>query len=69
MARSKKPSPAVMPSTVVEAVRVNDDGKAVPINPGRVAADLALGRVRVVKKIATLYIEGEYAARLSYAAK
>ncbi len=55
--------------TVVEATYIDNTGTIKKIDPGRVTADLALGRLKVVGKTAIVLVEGEYKAQLKYRAK
>ena len=68
-----KPTPksGTMPinKEVVEATYIDGTGKVHATDPGRITADLALGRLKIVEKFAVIKVEGEYNAELRYRAK
>ena len=66
-ARKKRPTPAGPEGA--SAVKFTDDGKRRPIDPGRIAADLSLKRIRVISKVTTITYGGEYSAQMEYTAK
>ena len=66
---SKLANPTVKGGPMLESYVLSQDGRKRSIHPGRVHADLALGRIRVARKTATIYIEGEYEGAIVYAAK
>ena len=51
------------------AVKFTPDGKRRAIDPGRIAADLSLKRIRVISKVTTITYDGEYSAQMEYTAK
>ncbi len=54
---------------VVEATYTDGTGKVHTADPGRITADLALGRLKIVEKFAVIKVAGEYNAELRYRAK
>ncbi len=66
---SKKSGVMATSEQAVEASYTDGTGKTQPIDPGRVAADLALGRLKVVEKFAIIVVDGEYQGQLKYRAK
>ena len=52
-----------------EAFRINENGRKIKVDPGRLVADQVLGRLRVSERTVTIHLMGEYDAELTYRAR
>ena len=69
MAKKKTRGPVVKAGPMVECYQLQADGKKKVLDPRRLHADLALQRIHVSKKTATIHVAGEYEGAITYEAK
>lgn len=67
--QKKTRGPVVKSGPMVECYVLQDDGRKRHLDPRRLHADLALQRIHVSRKTATIHVEGEYEGAITYEAK